>query len=259
MPRIELIYDINCPNVDQTKAQLQCALDAVGLPGQWQELNRDDPDVPDHAREYGSPTILIDGRDVAGTEGATQGNCCRVYMSNSGITGVPSAEMIATALRRADVGTNKSLNMRRAFAALPAVAVGLLPKLVCPACWPAYAGLLSSVGLGFLIEVKYLLPITAGFFVVALAALAIGARKRHGQGPFVIGCASALTVLVGKFLFESNVAMYGGIGLLVAASIWNAWPARGAMMQTCPSCEPPNPGMSSSRHAASSKGVCHGE
>lgn len=42
---------------------------------------------------------------------------------------------------------------------LPGVTVSLLPKLMCPACWPAYAGLLSSLGLGFLISARYLLPL----------------------------------------------------------------------------------------------------
>jgi hypothetical protein len=32
--------------------------------------------------------------------------------------------------------------------AAPGVGLSLLPKLACPACWPAYTGLLSSIGLG---------------------------------------------------------------------------------------------------------------
>jgi hypothetical protein len=34
--------------------------------------------------------------------------------------------------------------------AVPGIGLSLLPKIACPACWPAYAGLLSSLGLGFL-------------------------------------------------------------------------------------------------------------
>lgn len=45
----------------------------------------------------------------------------------------------------------------------PNIGVSFLPKLACPACWPAYAGLLSSVGLGFLIKTAYLLSLTIGF------------------------------------------------------------------------------------------------
>ena len=107
---------------------------------------------------------------------------------------------------------------------MPGIAFAFLPKLACPACWPAYAGLLSSVGLGFLLDTTYLFPLTAAFLVLAVGALAFRARTRRGYGPFRVGLAAAAVVLVGKFIFESDAAMYGGIGLLVAASVWNAWP-----------------------------------
>jgi glutaredoxin len=48
---------------------------------------------------------------------------------------------------------------RQSLLALPSVGVSILPKLACPACWPAYAGLLTSTGLGFLISAVYLLPL----------------------------------------------------------------------------------------------------
>jgi hypothetical protein len=47
--------------------------------------------------------------------------------------------------------------------AVPGIGLSLLPKVACPACWPAYAGLLSSLGLGFLVSTAYLLPMTAAF------------------------------------------------------------------------------------------------
>ncbi len=110
--------------------------------------------------------------------------------------------------------------------ALPGVAVSLLPKLVCPMCWPAYAGLLSSVGLGFLISAAYLLPFTAGFLALALAAMGFRANSRHGYGPFLLGVIATVGVLLGKFRWESKATMYGAVGLLVLASLWNTWPRR---------------------------------
>jgi mercuric ion transport protein len=111
--------------------------------------------------------------------------------------------------------------------AVPGVGVSLLPKLACPACWPAYAGLLSSLGLGFLISTVYLLPLTAMFLFLALVALGFKARQRYGFGPFLLGLAGALGVLLGKFLLRSDITMYGAVGLLVVASLWNAWPHQG--------------------------------
>jgi len=126
---------------------------------------------------------------------------------------------------------------KQTLIAIPGVAVSLLPKLACPLCWPAYAGLLSSLGVGFLISTKYLLPLTVGFLSLALAALAFRAGRRHGYGPFVIGLIASLFVVLAKFEWESNPALYGAIGPLIAASLWNAWPIRQIENVTCSGCE----------------------
>lgn len=117
-----------------------------------------------------------------------------------------------------------SRTWKQGLLALPGVGVAMLPKLACPVCWPAYAGLLSSLGLGFLISTAYLLPLTVVFLILALAALAFRATKRRGYGPFVLGIIAALAVLFGKFLWEANTITYGAVGTLVVASLWNAWP-----------------------------------
>jgi mercuric ion transport protein len=116
---------------------------------------------------------------------------------------------------------------KQGLLALPGVGVSMLPKLACPACWPAYAGLLSSVGLGFLISTSYLLPLTLAFLVLALGALAFRASKRHGYGPLLIGLLGAVGTVLGKFAWDSNSILYVAVGLLVMASLWNTWPRHG--------------------------------
>jgi hypothetical protein len=123
--------------------------------------------------------------------------------------------------------------LRQGLITMPGVGVSLLPKLACPICWPAYAALLSSVGLGFLITAKYLLPVTAAFLVLGVTTLAIRARLRRGYGPFVLGSLAAAGVLSAKFWWESSLAMYAAIGLLVIASTWNVWPRRVAGRDCC--------------------------
>ena len=127
---------------------------------------------------------------------------------------------------------------KQGLLALPGVGVALLPKLACPFCWPAYAGLLSSVGLGFLVSAVYLLPLTAAFLVLALGAMAFRANKRHGYNPFLLGLVAATGVLLGKFVWESNATMYGAVGLLIVASLWNSWPRSDthSHAETCPDC-----------------------
>lgn len=113
---------------------------------------------------------------------------------------------------------------KQTLVAIPGIGVSLMPKLACPLCWPAYAALLTSLGLGFLISSKYLLPFTGAFLVLALGALAFRAQRRHGYGPFVVGFIAAVGVVVAKFQWESNFTLYGAVGLLVVSSLWNAWP-----------------------------------
>src|SRR5436190_1846488 len=78
------------------------------------------------------------------------------------------------------------------------------------------------MGLGFLMETAYLLPLTATFLALAVFALGFRARRRRGYGPLAVGLAAAGLLLVGKFVLDSAVAA------LVGASLWNAWPARPA-------------------------------
>jgi mercuric ion transport protein len=115
---------------------------------------------------------------------------------------------------------------KRSVAMLPGIGVSLLPKLICPMCWPAYAGIVSALGLGFLISTKYLLPLTFIFLALTTAALGFRASQRRGYGPLLLGVIAAAMILAGKFYFEVTQPVYPGVGLLIAASIWNSWPRR---------------------------------
>jgi len=237
MLEVELVYDGDCPNVADARAQLLRAFAAAKVQPRWQEWRGDDPASPEHVRGYGSPTILIDGDDIARAEEGVA-SCCRLYPQPDGtVRGVPSLEMITSALshRTAAAGSPGAGGWKLNLAMLPGIGAAFLPKVACPACWPAYAGFLSSVGLGFLVNTVYLLPLTAAFLAIAVFALAFRARRRHGYGPFALGLVASAIVLIGKFSFESDPAMYAGLAVLVAASLWNSWP-RKQRAATCPSC-----------------------
>jgi len=135
------------------------------------------------------------------------------------------------------IGSSRT-GWRNLLVVLPGIGASLLPVGVCPACWPAYAGLLSSLGFGFLLKTAYLLPLTALFLVITATALAYKARTRRGLRPFVLGLAASAVILVGKFVFESDTALYGGIAMLIAASLWNAWPRKNVDTGkgTCSAC-----------------------
>jgi len=240
---VEFIYDLDCPNVAAARSHLLQAFALSEMKAIWTEWDRSSVDSPEHARQYGSPTILINGRDVVGDEPRESSTCCRLYRDAMGaMQGVPSVGVLAAALK--SEGKNIPLSSppksggssgwKSSLATIPGIAFALLPKLACPACWPAYAGLLSSLGLGFLMEARYLFPMTATFLLFAVGALLFRASTRRGYGPFLAGTAAAAVVLIGKFHFDSDAAMFLGIGMLVAASFWNAWPRKQA--EGCPTC-----------------------
>lgn len=222
MPTVELVYHGGCPNVPEVRARMLQAFARSAVEPRWREWRIDEADSPARVRGYGSPTVLIDGRDIAAGE-AVAGASCRLYPQRDGsVGGAPSVAAIATALGGAGSGSRGRWRLN--LAVLPGIGAAFLPKVACPACWPAYAGALSSIGLGFLLEASYLLPLTAGFLLVALAALAFRARRRRGYGPLALGLVASVVVLAGKFRFESDPAMYVGLAILIAASLWNSWP-----------------------------------
>ena len=124
---------------------------------------------------------------------------------------------------------------RTAALGIPASALTALPA--CPACYPAYAGILSSLGLSGLIDPGAQRVLTAVFLAVVVGALAFRARRRRGHAPLVLGLVGAIVLLAAKFGLDSSPLTYGGAGILVAATLWNAWP-RKAPGAACSSCSP---------------------
>jgi mercuric ion transport protein len=68
MIQVELVYDSDCPAARQARENLREALLRAGLAPRWVEWERSSPDAPERVRAYGSPTMLVDGRDVAANE-----------------------------------------------------------------------------------------------------------------------------------------------------------------------------------------------
>ena len=266
--RLEFIFDDDCPNVQRARESLRAALGQCGLPAQWAEYRHSDPACPEYARHAGSPAVFINGQDVhpAGAEG---GNC-RLYPTGGGrgFSGVPSVELLSEALesgraRSAPIGAGGSkccstsghaashsppgkasaAHRWGGVAALPALFSGAIIPGVCPACWPVYAGLLSAVGLGFLTRERILLPVMIAALLLALGSLAWKAKRRRGYLPFLLGVIASGLILYGEFYLDNAIVHYGGILLLLASCIWNAWPRPAA--SACEHCRPADGSVSS--------------
>jgi hypothetical protein len=110
---VELIYDPGCPNVEKARAVLTRALVEVGAPAVWTEWSSDDPACPAHARSLGSPSILVNGKDVApgphpwAPRGGAAGPRCRIYLDDGRQLGAPPLSRVVRAVTEAlspDVG-----------------------------------------------------------------------------------------------------------------------------------------------------------
>ncbi len=103
-PDIELLWWEGCPSTDRAQAELQQALQDVGLsdaPVRRTEIESDDEART--RRFLGSPTILVDGVDVA-SSGPEEpvGLSCRVYRRRDGrISPTPDPDDVREALERA--------------------------------------------------------------------------------------------------------------------------------------------------------------
>ncbi len=104
---------------------------------------------------------------------------------------------------------------------IPAAALAALP--FCPACYPMYAGIFTSLGLAPLSHTGVQATLTLAFLAVSLAALAFRAKARRGHAPLAAGCIASLVVLIGKFGLGIDAITYSGIAVLVLASVWNVW------------------------------------
>lgn len=105
---VELVYEKTCPNIAAAREQLLHAFGEAGLTPRWREWEISDPAAPAHVHGYGSPTVLVDGKDVSGAEMSGDDLCCRLYAhgETGRQQGVPAQADIVNALQtRASVSS----------------------------------------------------------------------------------------------------------------------------------------------------------
>lgn len=117
--------------------------------------------------------------------------------------------------------------VKRILTALPGIGAALLPNATCPACWPVYAGILSSLGLGFLMTGPYFYLFIGILVSVSLFSLGYKAKTRRGYLPFWIGASGTVIIIASKYYTLSDYFLYAGALLLIIASVWNSIPRKG--------------------------------
>ena len=90
MATIELVYFHGCPNAETARSNVRAAMKGLAVPAELTEWDQLAPGAPDRIKRYGSPTVLVNGRDITGVgEGA--GATCRA-------DGAPSVAAVRAAL-----------------------------------------------------------------------------------------------------------------------------------------------------------------
>jgi hypothetical protein len=95
--KIDVLYFQGCPNHEPTIQRVRQVINRLGVTADIREVELTRNDDAAAMKFVGSPTVLIDGRDIdpaQRTESKT-GFGCRLY----GGTGVPPIEMIEQAVR----------------------------------------------------------------------------------------------------------------------------------------------------------------
>ncbi len=94
--KVQLLIFESCPLADAARRSLRQALAEVGV-SDYEQVDLLAPETPEDLRGWGSPTILIEGRELMGGSKG-EGIGCRVY---SGPASVPTPAEIASAIAAA--------------------------------------------------------------------------------------------------------------------------------------------------------------
>jgi hypothetical protein len=103
--KVEVLYVADCPSHAAAVKLVKKVLAAEGVAAEIREVRVKDQGMAEELRFCGSPSIRINGRDVAAEASKAQvfALSCRLY-GGAKPSGVPSAEMVRCALAEARGG-----------------------------------------------------------------------------------------------------------------------------------------------------------
>lgn len=97
---IRFLYYEECPSHEEALERLRKVLDEEGIRADIEVVRVETTEQAKRLRFPGSPTILVNGRDIDPPSNAQYALTCRAYQLEDGrISPLPSVEMIRGALR----------------------------------------------------------------------------------------------------------------------------------------------------------------
>ncbi|HLW82695.1 MAG TPA: DUF2703 domain-containing protein [Candidatus Acidoferrales bacterium] len=214
--KVEVLYVADCPSYPAAVKLIREVLAAQGVAAEIQEVLVSDERMANELKFLGSPTIRVNGRDIAreAKEQQSFGLSCRLY-AGSKQAGLPSAEMIHKAVmeargNRVKQGTGLSASVAAILSSLATVSCCL------PLGFAAALG--ASAASAFFVTLR---PWLLGFSVV-LIGLGFWQQYRAKQcavrgrllGKVLLW--AAVVVVLGMILFPQQIAG------LVAGGFWQA-------------------------------------
>lgn len=94
--KVEILYVAGCPHAQPAREAVECALREAHVRANVQAVLVNEQNAGRTAGFAGSPTVLINGRDVEPAQSA--GLSCRIY---AGGKGYPSQDVVRRAVERA--------------------------------------------------------------------------------------------------------------------------------------------------------------
>ncbi|GBD30665.1 hypothetical protein HRbin32_01774 [bacterium HR32] len=102
MLRVHFLYWEGCPSHEEALRRLRQAIQEEGVDASVEVVRVDTEEDARRLRFVGSPTLLVEGEDVAPAPGLPYRLTCRAYVLEDGrISPLPSLDQIRSALRRA--------------------------------------------------------------------------------------------------------------------------------------------------------------
>jgi hypothetical protein len=96
--KVRLQYFDDCPSWQQAATHLESLRDDYDLDIRLEHV--DSEEAAHRVVFRGSPTILVDGRDLFSTDGTAIGLSCRRYPTPAGVAGCPNLQQIDEALEQ---------------------------------------------------------------------------------------------------------------------------------------------------------------
>lgn len=97
--QVTVLYVEGCPHRRIAEERVAAALGRLGRTDAVIARQRVATDEDAETWGFrGSPTVLVDGRDVFGDAAAPQGLACRLYPTDEGLSGAPTVEQLVEVL-----------------------------------------------------------------------------------------------------------------------------------------------------------------